>query len=415
MILKSGEFALGEVCSAEGGYLPAEAEIIAIAVEKEVGGVKYYKLTLSKAATSARFNWKISCDDLAYNAAPAAVRAALEGLPAIGSGNVSVTGSPGDYTVLFEGALAGRFLAPMGRTNRPSRAPPTASRSRASPKGGAGPAPNGGREPNGPKATRASTRPTAKITSPPRSRALRPTPPTTSASSAPRPKPKARPPSASTPTPPAPTRSSRIRRSAPPIVSNLGDLRDHDELRPRRRHDRPQERRNDLEGPSRGEDRGEQGRMRSASRTPHTKSQDGDGPDRRTGTVDIAADLTGLLPAQTYCVRVTATNSAGPAQPANASLHHPRGRSHRSRNRLRGAPHRHHGPPQRPRQPRRRGALTYRFECERRRLELGSAARPDLDASPPANRSSSPSSSNTSSPAPTTTTASASPPTTVIL
>lgn len=45
--------------------------------------------------------------DLAYNASAATVQAALEALPNIGSGNVSVSGSGGSFTVTFEGDLAG--------------------------------------------------------------------------------------------------------------------------------------------------------------------------------------------------------------------------------------------------------------------------------------------------------------------
>lgn len=51
--------------------------------------------------------------DIAYNASAASLQAALEALPSIGAGNVSVSGGPGDelgdspYLVTFEGAMAG--------------------------------------------------------------------------------------------------------------------------------------------------------------------------------------------------------------------------------------------------------------------------------------------------------------------
>src|SRR5262249_17274915 len=43
---------------------------------------------------------------LAFNATASTVQAALQALSAIGAGNVSVTGSPGNYTLTFQGALA---------------------------------------------------------------------------------------------------------------------------------------------------------------------------------------------------------------------------------------------------------------------------------------------------------------------
>ncbi len=60
--------------------------------------------------------------------------------------------------------------------------------------------------------------------------------------------------------------------------------------------------------------------MRSPRTSALRSREDGKVPIGEPGTVDIAAELTGLLPAQTYCVRVTAANSAGPAQPANEAF-----------------------------------------------------------------------------------------------
>ncbi len=240
VILESGEFALGEACSAEGGYLPPEAEIIAIAVEKEVGGVKYYKLTLSKAATSARSNWKISGDDLPYNAAPP-VRAALDCLPAIGAGNVSVTGSP----AATPSSSKGRWPAAARTDGHLRHQGPHGVTVTAITIGRGWASANGGPAPNGPKATPASNRPTANTKSPPDHRPcaqhrLR-RPPRRHRDRTRR----LEPPSASTPTRARAdtfiTHPPSRRRCLEP-----GDLRDYDELRPRRRHDRPQERRNGL-------------------------------------------------------------------------------------------------------------------------------------------------------------------------
>jgi len=44
---------------------------------------------------------------IAYNATPGAVQTALEGLASVGSGDVTVTGSAGDYSIGFTGALSG--------------------------------------------------------------------------------------------------------------------------------------------------------------------------------------------------------------------------------------------------------------------------------------------------------------------
>jgi len=55
--------------------------------------------------------------DLAYNATAAAVQAALQALPSIGAGNVTVAGSAGGpYTVTFGGTLANEDVAQMHAT-----------------------------------------------------------------------------------------------------------------------------------------------------------------------------------------------------------------------------------------------------------------------------------------------------------
>jgi hypothetical protein len=52
--------------------------------------------------------------DLPYNATPAEVEAALQGLPAIGTGNVTVTGKPSFYRIDFKGDLAQTNVAQIG-------------------------------------------------------------------------------------------------------------------------------------------------------------------------------------------------------------------------------------------------------------------------------------------------------------
>jgi hypothetical protein len=59
----------------------------------------------------------VATTDLPYNATAAAVQAALQALPGIGAGNVTVTGSAGGpYTVTFAGALAGQNVAQLSAT-----------------------------------------------------------------------------------------------------------------------------------------------------------------------------------------------------------------------------------------------------------------------------------------------------------
>ena len=50
---------------------------------------------------------------IAYNATPIVVQNALAALPTIGTGNVSVTGSAGNYTIQFTGTLASNVIAPL--------------------------------------------------------------------------------------------------------------------------------------------------------------------------------------------------------------------------------------------------------------------------------------------------------------
>lgn len=90
------------------GYLPVTATTHANAVQTVTitgtpsGGT--FTLTMGGQTTTA----------IAYNAAPAAVQAALVALSTIGAGNALVTGNTGGpYTVTFQGALANTTIAAM--------------------------------------------------------------------------------------------------------------------------------------------------------------------------------------------------------------------------------------------------------------------------------------------------------------
>lgn len=59
----------------------------------------------------------VATTDLAYNATPATVQSALQALPGIGAGNVTVTGSAGGpYTVTFAGSLANQDVTQITAT-----------------------------------------------------------------------------------------------------------------------------------------------------------------------------------------------------------------------------------------------------------------------------------------------------------
>lgn len=81
------------VATTTDGVADTTSEVQTVQVTGAVGGT--FTLTLDTETTSA----------LAYNAAPADVQAALEALTGVGSGNVTVTGSAGDYTATFASSL----------------------------------------------------------------------------------------------------------------------------------------------------------------------------------------------------------------------------------------------------------------------------------------------------------------------
>src|SRR5262249_33855242 len=73
------------------------------------------KQTVTFSGTSGTFTLTFNgqtTSALAFNASSSDVQAALQALPTIGSGNVSVSAVGGGYTVTFTGALAG-FDQPM--------------------------------------------------------------------------------------------------------------------------------------------------------------------------------------------------------------------------------------------------------------------------------------------------------------
>jgi hypothetical protein len=105
----SGSFSVGQTISGAG--IPVGTRIVAVPSSTN--------LTLSAAATASGSGTSLSASvdattsPLAFNATAAQVQSALEGLSTIGTGNVTVTGGPGDaggttpYVVTFTGGLAG--------------------------------------------------------------------------------------------------------------------------------------------------------------------------------------------------------------------------------------------------------------------------------------------------------------------
>jgi hypothetical protein len=87
---------------------------------KGTGKNQIYRIELTKCTTG---QFKLFCPpkindnesvSIAYNASTAAVQAAIEGIKVIGSGNVTVTGTPGQfYDVQFTGALANKHIGPI--------------------------------------------------------------------------------------------------------------------------------------------------------------------------------------------------------------------------------------------------------------------------------------------------------------
>jgi hypothetical protein len=86
-------------------------EVQTLSLSNATGGT--FTITVGANTTAA----------LAYNAATAAVQSALEALASVGTGNVTVTGSPGNYTLTFSAALGNMPQATAntgGLTNTPS-------------------------------------------------------------------------------------------------------------------------------------------------------------------------------------------------------------------------------------------------------------------------------------------------------
>jgi hypothetical protein len=73
-------------------------------------------VTVTGAPTGGTFTLTYSGQTtagIAYNAAASAVQTALQALSTVGANNATVTGTPGNYTVTFTGALAGTDVSQM--------------------------------------------------------------------------------------------------------------------------------------------------------------------------------------------------------------------------------------------------------------------------------------------------------------
>jgi hypothetical protein len=97
-------------------------EFVGPANEVEVGANEAQTVTITGTPTGGTFTltaFGATTSAIAYNAASAAVQAALEALTTIGVGNVAVTGGPGPgtpYVATFQGDLAARDLPQMTAT-----------------------------------------------------------------------------------------------------------------------------------------------------------------------------------------------------------------------------------------------------------------------------------------------------------
>lgn len=83
-----------------------------------VGVSEVQAVTVNGAPTGGTFVLTfgdVATTDLPYNATAAAVQTALQALPSIGAGNVTVTGA-GPYTVTFAGTLANQNVAALSAT-----------------------------------------------------------------------------------------------------------------------------------------------------------------------------------------------------------------------------------------------------------------------------------------------------------
>lgn len=111
LVIRSGGFAPGEAITGTG--IQAGTTILAVGAGT---------LTLDKATTAAGTGAVLTASDIPFDASAAEVKAALEALPGVGSGNLTVTGGPGGatglspYLVSFsDGPLSGNDLVAMGK------------------------------------------------------------------------------------------------------------------------------------------------------------------------------------------------------------------------------------------------------------------------------------------------------------
>jgi hypothetical protein len=106
----SGAFEVGQVITGTG--IPANTTIVAVEPEGESASLK--KLTLSAPASSgAETSTTLAGHDISWDASPAQVQEALEGIPLIGPGDVSVSSANpgggvvgGPFTITFQEELA---------------------------------------------------------------------------------------------------------------------------------------------------------------------------------------------------------------------------------------------------------------------------------------------------------------------
>lgn len=101
VVLAPGSYAKGQVLGQVAGSGTAVDQVYTFAATSPTGGT--FRIVFSGVTDEITA-------ELAYNANAAAVQAALEALPSIGAGNVTVTGGPlgSTLTVTFGGDLAGK-------------------------------------------------------------------------------------------------------------------------------------------------------------------------------------------------------------------------------------------------------------------------------------------------------------------
>lgn len=93
---------------------PSVSNIQATDVNGEAGEDEVQQITLAHAGTVGSFTLTFdeeTTGPLAFTADASEVESALEGLASIGGGNVAVSGTPGQWTVTFQGALGSQNVA----------------------------------------------------------------------------------------------------------------------------------------------------------------------------------------------------------------------------------------------------------------------------------------------------------------